>query len=70
MYYYHFKCNLGQSKCFHQTTEAPILTSAVRHDYPNINQWMKKLYWNNPAFKDTTDFDRELHSYFCAIEYC
>lgn len=29
----------------------------IRHDYPEINRWMKNLYWNNPAFKDTTDFD-------------
>ena len=31
----------------------------VRHDYPNINRWLKNLYWNYPAFKDTTNFERE-----------
>lgn len=29
---------------------------AVRHDYPEINRWLKNLYWNYPAFKSTTDF--------------
>lgn len=31
---------------------------SVRHDYPNLHKWLQRLYWNNPAFKDTTDFDR------------
>lgn len=30
----------------------------VRHNYPNLHKWLQRLYWNNPAFKDTTDFDR------------
>jgi len=37
VYHGHFKCNLGM----------------IRNNYPEINRWMKTLYWNNPAFKDT-----------------
>lgn len=32
-------------------------TGSIRHDYPELNRWMKNLYWKEPAFKDTTDFD-------------
>ena len=31
----------------------------VRHNYSHLNRWMKNLYWNNPAFKETTDFSRK-----------
>jgi len=24
--------------------------------YPNINRWLKHLYWEVPGFKETTDF--------------
>ena len=41
VYHQHFKCNIKM----------------IRHDYPNINQYLKELYWNNNAFKDTTNFD-------------
>jgi putative glutathione S-transferase len=40
VYHQHFKCNLG----------------SIRHDYPNLNNWMKNLYWNVKGFKETTDF--------------
>lgn len=40
VYVQHFKCNLG----------------TIRHDYPQINNWLKNLYWNVPAFGGTTDF--------------
>lgn len=43
VYYVHFKCNWG----------------LIRHDYPSINRWLKNLYWNYPAFKETTVFPRE-----------
>jgi hypothetical protein len=26
------------------------------YSYPNINRWMKHLYWEVPGFKETTDF--------------
>ncbi|KAF5379139.1 hypothetical protein D9615_006087 [Tricholomella constricta] len=37
----HFKCNLR----------------TIRDGYPAIHRWMRQLYWNNDAFKSTTDFD-------------
>jgi glutathionyl-hydroquinone reductase len=40
VYVQHFKCNLG----------------TIRHDYPVLNNWLKNLYWNHPAYRDTTDF--------------
>ncbi|GAA5840301.1 hypothetical protein JCM3766R1_001451 [Sporobolomyces carnicolor] len=44
----HFKCNLG----------------TIRHDYPNLNRWMKNLYWNYPAFHETTNFEHiKMHYY-------
>lgn len=41
VYVQHFKVNQG----------------TIRDNYPNINKWLKFLYWKIPAFKDTTDFD-------------
>lgn len=41
VYVMHFKCNLG----------------TIRHDYPNIHRWLRDLYWDIPAFKDTTNFE-------------
>lgn len=40
----------------------PVYTShfkcgnTIRHDYPELNRWMKNLYWKNEAFSSTTDF--------------
>jgi len=48
VYVGHFKCNLG----------------TIRHDYPNIHAWLKKLYWNNPAFKITTNFEHIKTHYY------
>jgi len=48
VYVGHFKCNVG----------------TIRHDYPNLNRWMKNLYWKNDAFKSTTQFDHiKIHYY-------
>ena len=30
--------------------------NTIRHDYPELNRWMKNLYWKNEAFSSTTDF--------------
>jgi len=39
-------------------------TGMIRHDYPEINRWLKNLYWKNPAFKDTTEFNHiKIHYY-------
>ncbi len=40
VYVQHFKCNL----------------SDIRSGYPQLHKWMRNLYWNYPAFKDSTDF--------------
>ncbi|KAG8949806.1 S-glutathionyl-(chloro)hydroquinone reductase [Tulasnella sp. 419] len=48
VYHGHFKCNLG----------------SIRHDYPELNRWLKNLYWNNPAFKDTINFDHIKTHYY------
>ena len=36
----HFKCNLRD----------------IRSGYPALHKWMRNLYWNDAAFKDTTNF--------------
>lgn len=40
VYVQHFKTNLRD----------------IRSGYPNIHAWLRYLYWNVPAFKDTTEF--------------
>jgi len=49
VYLFHFKCNLKGS---------------IRHSYPELNRWLRNLYWTNPAFKDTTEFDHIKIHYF------
>ncbi|KAH6681144.1 glutathione S-transferase [Plectosphaerella plurivora] len=41
VYVQHFKCNIRD----------------IRSGYPHIHKWMRNLYWNEPAFKDTTQFE-------------
>ncbi|BEI81278.1 hypothetical protein CcaverHIS002_0204380 [Cutaneotrichosporon cavernicola] len=48
VYYVHFKCNWGM----------------IRHDYPHLHRWVRNLYWNYPAFKETTHFDHIRSHYF------
>ncbi|KAF2095206.1 transferase [Rhizodiscina lignyota] len=40
-YHTTFKCNLKM----------------IRHDYPRLHDWLRRLYWNERAFRDTTYFD-------------
>lgn len=40
VYVQHFKCNL----------------SDIRSGYPHLHKWMRNLYWNVPAYKDSTDW--------------
>ncbi len=47
VYHQHFKCNIGM----------------IRHDYPNIDRWLRHLYWEVPGFKETTDFDHIKYHY-------
>jgi len=48
VYHGHFKCNIG----------------TIRHNYPNIHLWLRKLYWGNPAFKEWTHFDHIKTHYY------
>ncbi|EMT60471.1 Glutathione S-transferase omega-like 2 [Fusarium odoratissimum] len=41
VYVQHFKCNIRD----------------IRSGYPALHKWMRNLYWNDPAFKDTTQFE-------------
>ncbi|ORY64879.1 glutathione S-transferase [Pseudomassariella vexata] len=40
VYVQHFKCNIRD----------------IRSGYPYLHKWMRNLYWNVPAFRDTTNF--------------
>jgi len=41
VYHGHFKCNYR----------------TIRDGYPLIHRWLQNLYWNYPAFQNTTNFD-------------
>lgn len=41
VYVQHFKCNIRD----------------IRSGYPAIHRWVKGLYWDLPAFRDTTNFE-------------
>ncbi len=40
VYVQHFKCNIKD----------------IRSGFPGLHKWVRKLYWEVPAFKDTTVF--------------
>jgi putative glutathione S-transferase len=48
VYHGHFKTNIG----------------SIRHNYPNLNRWMRTLYWERPAFEETTNFEHIKHHYY------
>jgi len=48
VYVGHFKCNLR----------------TIRNGYPAIHSWMRKLYWSNSAFKDSTNFEHIKTHYY------
>ena len=48
VYVGHFKCNLR----------------TIRDGYPAIHLWLRKLYWNFPAFKDSTNFEHIKTHYY------
>ncbi|KAJ7067887.1 glutathione S-transferase [Mycena amicta] len=48
VYVGHFKCNF----------------TTIRDGYPEINRWMKELYWQNAAFKDSTNFNHIKTHYY------
>ena len=41
VYVHHFKCNIRD----------------IRSGYPAIHRWLRMLYWDNPAFGETTQFE-------------
>ncbi|MCJ1328646.1 S-glutathionyl-(chloro)hydroquinone reductase [Thelotrema lepadinum] len=41
VYVQHFKCNLRD----------------IRSGYPALHRWVRKLYWDEPAFRETTQFE-------------
>ncbi|KAF2677142.1 glutathione S-transferase Gst3 [Lentithecium fluviatile CBS 122367] len=41
VYVQHFKCNIRD----------------IRSGYPHLHKWMRNLYWNHPAFGQTTQFE-------------
>lgn len=52
VYVGHFKCNFR----------------TIRDGYPAIHLWLRKLYWNNPVFKDTCNFDHiKTHYYWSHV---
>lgn len=48
VYVGHFKCNIR----------------TIRDGYPAIHSWMQKLYWNNDAFRSSTNFDHIKTHYY------
>ncbi|KAF8155953.1 glutathione S-transferase [Crassisporium funariophilum] len=48
VYVGHFKCNFR----------------TIRDGYPAMHKWMQKLYWNNPSFKDSTNFEHIKTHYY------
>jgi len=40
VYVQHFKCNLGM----------------IRYSYPVLHNWLKGMYFNDEAYRETTDF--------------
>ncbi|KIV94518.1 hypothetical protein PV10_02278 [Exophiala mesophila] len=47
VYVQHFKVNLG----------------TIRHDYPQLYNWLKNLFWNVKGFRETTDFKHIKENY-------
>lgn len=41
VYVQHFKCNIRD----------------IRSGYPHLHRWVRNLYWNVPAFGETTEFE-------------
>lgn len=41
VYVQHFKCNIRD----------------IRSGYPYLHKWVRNLYWNHPAFGETTQFE-------------
>lgn len=53
VYVQHFKTNL----------------TMIRHGYSSIHRWLRQLYWDLPAFRETTNFDHIKKVCLLAIAY-
>ncbi len=42
-------------------------TGMIRFKYPHIHRWVRNLYWNVPAFKETTSFEHIKGHYFMSL---
>ncbi|KAK4996932.1 hypothetical protein LTR66_003561 [Elasticomyces elasticus] len=47
VYVQHFKCNLGM----------------IRREYPVLHAWLKRMYWAEPGYKETTNFKHIKENY-------
>jgi putative glutathione S-transferase len=41
--------------------------STIRDGYPKIHRWLQHLYWDIPAFKETTSFEHIKKHYFTSL---
>jgi putative glutathione S-transferase len=39
----------------------------IRDGYPNIHRWLRQLYWDIPAFTETTNFEHIKKHYFTSL---
>ncbi|KAK0237893.1 glutathione S-transferase [Armillaria nabsnona] len=64
VYVGHFKCNIRTIRDGYP--EINRLVSFTRSCYcsKNFSRWMKKLYWNNDAFKSSTNFEHIKTHYY------
>ena len=53
VYFHHFKCNLR----------------SVRDGYPALHLWLRRLYWTEPAFKDTCVWDHFKKGYYLCMPF-
>lgn len=56
VYVQHFKASIVVSILAFAANEAQCNIRDIRSGYPALHKWLRKLYWDVPAFKDTTEF--------------
>jgi len=68
VYVGHFKCNFRTIRsgypAIHSSVISVHLFSASILNSVASRRWMKKLYWNNPTFKDSTNFEHIKTHYY------
>ena len=40
-----------------------LMVRSIRHGYPNLNTWLRNMYWNIPGVRDTTNFKHIKENY-------